>query len=153
MTASRARIVAAADDARRRFERDLHDGAQQRLVSLCLELRMAEASLPAELDTVKEPLSQTAKGLTGVFDDLREIARGIHPAILSKEGSARRSRRSPAAAGSRSNSTWTSASSCRSVSRWPRTTSCPRCSPTPPSTPARLWCVSTSKWRARSCGS
>ncbi|WP_432973888.1 DUF4118 domain-containing protein [Dactylosporangium sp. CA-233914] len=86
LTASRARIVAASDEARRRFERDLHDGAQQRLISLCLELHMAEAALPLGLETVKEQLSRTAKGLTGVFDDLREIAHGIHPAILSKGG-------------------------------------------------------------------
>ncbi|MET7422122.1 DUF4118 domain-containing protein [Dactylosporangium sp. NPDC005555] len=86
LTASRARIVAAADDARRRFERDLHDGAQQRLVLLCLELRMAEASLPAGQDSVRTLLSNTAEGLTGVLEDLREMSRGMHPAILSKGG-------------------------------------------------------------------
>ncbi|MET7403612.1 DUF4118 domain-containing protein [Dactylosporangium sp. NPDC005572] len=86
LTASRARIVAAADDARRRFERDLHDGAQQRLVSLGLELRMAQDSLPGEPKTAEQLLAHTAEGLAGVFEDLREIARGIHPAIVSKGG-------------------------------------------------------------------
>ncbi|MGF6884834.1 signal transduction histidine kinase [Nocardia sp. GAS34] len=84
LTASRARIVAAADDARRRIERDLHDGAQQRLVSLGLELRSAEASVPTELDALRGQISHIVSGLTGVSEDLQEISRGIHPAILSK---------------------------------------------------------------------
>jgi len=86
LIASRARIVAAADDARRRLERDLHDGAQQRLVSLGLLLRSAESSLPPELQDQKRQLSDIGSGLSGVSDDLREISRGIHPAILSKGG-------------------------------------------------------------------
>jgi signal transduction histidine kinase len=84
LTASRARIVAAADEARRRFERDLHDGAQQRLVSLALELRTAEASVPSKLDPLKAQIAHIATGLAGVPDDLREISHGLHPAILSK---------------------------------------------------------------------
>jgi signal transduction histidine kinase len=86
LTASRARIVAAADDTRRRIERDLHDGAQQRLVSLGLEMRTAEASVPPELHSVKEQISHLVEGLAGVSEDLQEISRGIHPAILSKGG-------------------------------------------------------------------
>jgi PAS domain S-box-containing protein len=86
LTASRTRIVAAADDARRRIERDLHDGAQQRLVSLGLEMRAAEASVPPELHAFKEQLSHLITGLAGVSEDLQEIARGIHPAILSRGG-------------------------------------------------------------------
>jgi signal transduction histidine kinase len=86
LTASRTRIVAAADDTRRRIERDLHDGAQQRLVSLGLEMRSTEASVPAELHAFKGQLSHLATGLAGVAEDLQEIARGIHPAILSKGG-------------------------------------------------------------------
>jgi signal transduction histidine kinase len=86
LTASRKRIVAAADDARRRIERDLHDGAQQRLVSLGLEMRSAEASVPAELPAFKGQLSHFITGLAGVSEDLQEIARGIHPAILSRGG-------------------------------------------------------------------
>jgi signal transduction histidine kinase len=86
LTASRARIVTAADDARRRIERDLHDGAQQRLVSLGLEMRTAEASVPPELHSFKDQISHLVTGLTGVSEDLQEISRGIHPAILSKGG-------------------------------------------------------------------
>ena len=86
LVASRARIVAAADQARRRLERDLHDGAQQRLVSLALQLRLAEDSTPAELLDHKRQLSEILSGLTAASDELREISRGIHPAILSKGG-------------------------------------------------------------------
>ena len=86
LTASRARIVAAGDEARRRFERDLHDGAQQRLVTLGLKLRSAEASVPPELGSVREQLAEIVDGLTGVSTDLQEISRGLHPAILSRGG-------------------------------------------------------------------
>jgi signal transduction histidine kinase len=86
LAASRARIVAAADQARRRIERDLHDGIQQRLVSLVLDLRAAEASVPAELPELRERVAQTADHLTGATDELRELSRGIHPAILSEGG-------------------------------------------------------------------
>jgi signal transduction histidine kinase len=86
LTASRARIVAAGDEARRRFERDLHDGAQQRLVSLGLKLRSAEASVPPDLGSVREQLAEIVDGLTGVFHDLQELSRGIHPAVLSRGG-------------------------------------------------------------------
>jgi signal transduction histidine kinase len=86
LIASRARIVAAADDARRRLERDLHDGVQQRLVSLGLQARLAEVSVPPQLDSLKSQLSGVVSGLTDVSADLRETSRGIHPAILSKGG-------------------------------------------------------------------
>jgi signal transduction histidine kinase len=86
LAASRARIVAAADQTRRRIERDLHDGAQQRLVSLGLELRAAQATVPPELGQLDGELSSVAAGLTSVQDELREIARGIHPAILAEGG-------------------------------------------------------------------
>jgi signal transduction histidine kinase len=86
LAASRARIVAAADETRRRIERDLHDGTQQRLVSLGLELRMAQATVPPQLRELDGALSQVADGLASVFDDLREISHGIHPAILSVGG-------------------------------------------------------------------
>lgn len=86
LAASRARIVAAADDTRRRIERNLHDGAQQRLVSLGLELRAAQAAVPAELSGLDEELSRVAEGLTSAQEELREIARGIHPAILAEGG-------------------------------------------------------------------
>lgn len=86
VTASRARIVATADDTRRRIERDLHDGAQQRLVSLALELRGIQAGVPPELGELAAELAGIAVGITDVLDDLREMARGIHPAILAEGG-------------------------------------------------------------------
>jgi signal transduction histidine kinase/CHASE3 domain sensor protein len=86
LRASRARIVAASDLTRRRIERDLHDGVQQRLVSLALGLRAAASGIPAGLDDVEEELAQVASGLGGVQEDLREISRGIHPAILAEGG-------------------------------------------------------------------
>jgi signal transduction histidine kinase len=86
LAASRARVVAAADQARRRIERDLHDGTQQRLVSLGLELRLAQSRVPAGLPGLETEIARVADELTGVVEDLREIARGIHPAILSEGG-------------------------------------------------------------------
>jgi signal transduction histidine kinase len=86
LMASRARIVATADETRRRIERDLHDGIQQRLVSLGLELRAAQATVPPQLDELEGALSRVADGLASVFDELREISHGIHPAILSERG-------------------------------------------------------------------
>jgi signal transduction histidine kinase len=86
LTASRARVVTATDQTRRRIERDLHDGTQQRLVSLALDLRTAEASVSAEQPELRAQLTTIANGLAGALDDLREISRGIHPAILSEGG-------------------------------------------------------------------
>ena len=83
LTASRARIVAVADQARRRIERNLHDGAQQRLVSLGLQLRAVQATMPPEMAA---QLDQVAGGLTGALEELREIARGIHPSVLADGG-------------------------------------------------------------------
>jgi GAF domain-containing protein len=86
LAASRRRIVAASDETRRRIERDLHDGTQQRLVSLGLAVRAAEANLPPERDDLRAQLSGVATGLLAAVEDLQEISRGIHPAILSKGG-------------------------------------------------------------------
>jgi signal transduction histidine kinase len=86
VAASRARIVAATDETRRRIERDLHDGTQQRLVSLGLELRRAQGMVPAGLAELEAQIGRVADELTGIAEDLREIARGIHPAILSEGG-------------------------------------------------------------------
>ncbi|HTJ33454.1 MAG TPA: DUF4118 domain-containing protein [Dactylosporangium sp.] len=86
LNSSRARIVLAADEARRRIERDLHDGVQQRLVSLGLELRTAEALLPSGADDAKAQLDRTTEGLANVFRELQDISRGVHPAILSQGG-------------------------------------------------------------------
>jgi signal transduction histidine kinase len=86
LAASRARVVAAADETRRRIERDLHDGTQQRLISLALELRAAQARVPPEQADLVEQWAHTAQGLTDVVEELREISRGVHPAILEKGG-------------------------------------------------------------------
>ncbi len=86
LTASRARIVATADETRRRIERDLHDGAQQRLVSLALQLRAAQADVPAGLGRLHGELDRVAAGLTSALEELREYARGIHPANLAVGG-------------------------------------------------------------------
>ena len=86
LTASRARIVAAADQARRGFERDLHDGAQQRIVSLSLELRAIEATAPTDDPALTAQLSKVVTGLAGLHADLQELSRGMHPAILSRGG-------------------------------------------------------------------
>ena len=86
LDASRARIVATADATRRRIERDLHDGAQQRLVSLALEVRAVQASVPPELGELRAELSRVAEGHADVLEELREIAQGIHPAILVDDG-------------------------------------------------------------------
>ncbi len=86
LTASRARVVAAADKTRRQIERDLHDGAQQRLVSLGLALRAAQEAVPPAPGHLRDELAYVADGLTSVLDDLRETARGIHPTILSEGG-------------------------------------------------------------------
>jgi signal transduction histidine kinase len=83
---SRARIVRAGDEARRRFERDLHDGAQQRLVSWGLKLRALAATVPPELSAVRGALAALGTELHEVLDDLRELSRGLHPAVLSEGG-------------------------------------------------------------------
>jgi signal transduction histidine kinase/uncharacterized protein YoaH (UPF0181 family)/ketosteroid isomerase-like protein len=86
LAASRARIVAAGDEARRRFERNLHDGVQQRLVSLTLAVRGAQAMIPGAMKGPHDQLARIAQDLTDVLDDLRELSRGLHPAILSQGG-------------------------------------------------------------------
>jgi GAF domain-containing protein len=86
LAASRARIITTTDETRRRFERDLHDGIQQRLVSLALELKGAEAISPPAPGELRAQLRLVSEGLTGLLDDVRELSRGIHPAILSEGG-------------------------------------------------------------------
>ncbi len=86
LAASRKRIVAAWDEARRRIERDLHDGTQQRLVWLGLATRAAEASVPPDQSGLRSELSQIASGLGSAAAELQEISRGIHPAILAQGG-------------------------------------------------------------------
>jgi signal transduction histidine kinase len=86
LNASRARIVTAADEGRRRIEHDLHDGAQQRLVSLALDLRVAAGDATAGIDELRAALARAANAVTAALEELREISRGIHPAILSTGG-------------------------------------------------------------------
>jgi signal transduction histidine kinase len=84
--AARARTMAAVDDTRRRIERDLHDGLQQRLVTLGLQVRAAGVSVPPAAAELKTELARVADGLMDALRDVREISRGIHPAILSEQG-------------------------------------------------------------------
>jgi signal transduction histidine kinase len=86
LSASRARIVAAADATRQRIGRDLHDGAQQRLVSLALQARAARSAVPPEAAELAAHLDQLADGLTGAVEEVREIASGIHPTALMRGG-------------------------------------------------------------------
>ncbi|MEV4517853.1 GAF domain-containing protein [Dactylosporangium sp. NPDC049525] len=86
LAASRAREAAVADQARRRIERNLHDGVQQQLVALILEVGNAQVNIPAEMPQLRQLLATVKQELTGVLDDLRDISRGLYPAILSDVG-------------------------------------------------------------------
>ena len=86
LAASRTRVVTAADGARRRLERDLHDGVQQQLVALVLTVRSAAGLVPPGHDELHRILSHVDEGLAGSLEELRTISRGIHPAILSQGG-------------------------------------------------------------------
>jgi signal transduction histidine kinase len=86
IAASRARLVEAADEARRRIERDLHDGAQQRLVAAALELSMLEQQLERGPAAAKAVLARAREQLDGGLSDLRDLARGIHPSVLTDRG-------------------------------------------------------------------
>ena len=86
LTASRARVIAAADDARRQIERDLHDGAQQRLVTLTVALRRAAANVPSGSAELRAEVNRLADGLITAVEELRELAQGIHPAELTEGG-------------------------------------------------------------------
>jgi PAS domain S-box-containing protein len=86
LRASRARLVEAADDARRKLERNLHDGAQQRLVALSVSLRLAESKLKDDPPAAAAIVTGAREELTHALEDLRELARGIHPAVLTDRG-------------------------------------------------------------------
>jgi PAS domain S-box-containing protein len=86
LVASRTRLVKAGDEQRRRLERNLHDGAQQRLVSVALKLRLARARLGSEPDTAAELLDDASRDLDTGLAELRELARGLHPAVLADHG-------------------------------------------------------------------
>jgi signal transduction histidine kinase len=86
LIASRARLVADADATRRRIERDLHDGVQQHLIALTLQLRAAEANVPSGHDELRRQLTDTAEGLSDVLTELQEISRGLQPPMLARRG-------------------------------------------------------------------
>jgi signal transduction histidine kinase len=86
LTTSRARIVTTADHTRRRIERDLHDGAQQELVALALQARAAQALVPPDANELAAQLDDLATRASSALDELRELARGIHPALLAEGG-------------------------------------------------------------------
>jgi signal transduction histidine kinase len=86
LAASRARLVSAGDEERRRLERNLHDGAQQRLVSLSLSLRLAQGKLTSDPEGANDLLAGAKRELDVALEELRELARGIHPAVLTERG-------------------------------------------------------------------
>ncbi len=86
LAASRLRIVEASDTERRRIERNLHDGAQQRLVALALRLRLAQGKVRASPEEAERLLGRFSKELGQALDELRELAQGIHPAVLTERG-------------------------------------------------------------------
>jgi PAS domain S-box-containing protein len=86
LIASRARIVAAGDDARRRIERNLHDGTQQRLIALGLDLQAVQGKIPGEQQEAHRGVERIGRGLEAVLEDVRELSRGLHPALLSQGG-------------------------------------------------------------------
>lgn len=86
LAASRTRAIALADETRRRIERELHAGAQQRLISMALELRAAESRVPPELHSHVEQWSRTAQGLIDAAEELRKMSANLHPAILDRAG-------------------------------------------------------------------
>ena len=86
LSASRARLVKAGDEQRRKLERNLHDGAQQRLVSLALTIRLARRQLETKPEAVAASLEGAAKELDLALEELRELARGLHPAALTEQG-------------------------------------------------------------------
>jgi signal transduction histidine kinase len=86
LAASRARLVTSADDARRRIERDLHDGAQQQLIKLAVQLRAIASKVPADREELATELDGVVAGLRSALEELRELASGIHPPVLSQGG-------------------------------------------------------------------
>ena len=86
LLASRARIVAAGDDARRKLERNLHDGTQQRLIAIGLDLQRIRAGIPDEQEAARSGIEQAQRDLEAVLEEVREVSRGLHPAQLSRGG-------------------------------------------------------------------
>jgi signal transduction histidine kinase len=86
LQASRARLVDATEAERRRIERDLHDGTQQRLVSLAMSLGLLDSKLPTDPDTAKPIAQEARQALAVALEELRELSQGIHPAVLTERG-------------------------------------------------------------------
>lgn len=86
LIASRARIVTAGDEERRRIERNIHDGVQQRLIAIGLDLQTAAAALGADANGTREDLARIGDRIEGVLDDVRHLSRGLHPVLLSRRG-------------------------------------------------------------------
>jgi GAF domain-containing protein len=86
LVASRARIVAAGDEARRRIERNLHDGTQQRLLAIGLDVQRIRAAVPTDQGDVRTGLERVEQNLESVVEDVRELSRGLHPPMLSRRG-------------------------------------------------------------------
>ena len=128
--ASRSRIVAATDAARRRLERNLHDGAQQRLAALSLSLRLAESKLETDVDQAAEILVSARAELAEALDELRELARGLHPNVLTDRGLGPALEALVAALADPGRVTTSRASGSSRRSRLRRTTSRPRRWPT-----------------------
>jgi two-component sensor histidine kinase len=83
---SRARIIAAGDEARRRIERNLHDGVQQRLVALRLDTQQARAAIPEDEHATRATLLRIEQDLQAILEEVREVSRGLHPPLLSRLG-------------------------------------------------------------------
>lgn len=134
LVASRARIIAAADAARERLARDLHDGTQQRLVTTVVDLQLADQQFdrdaPAARELLQAALTEAGEALT----ELRELAHGVHPTILTNRDSAQQQPHSPREAHCQSTLPSTK-NAIRHTSRRQPTSSSPRHSPTPSSTP------------------
>ncbi|MEV6931796.1 histidine kinase [Dactylosporangium sp. NPDC051485] len=86
LAGSRARLVIASDRSRRRLERDLHDGIQQRLIAIALDVRRAEADVPSGMTGLRQQLSTVVTGLGDAVNEVRELSRGVHPAMLTEGG-------------------------------------------------------------------
>jgi signal transduction histidine kinase len=86
LQASRARLVDATESERRRIERDLHDGTQQRLVSLAMSLGLLDTKLPGDPEAAKPIAQEARQALAVALEELRELSHGIHPAVLSERG-------------------------------------------------------------------
>src|SRR5262249_25810384 len=84
LIASRVRIVAAGDEARRRIERNLHDGTQQQLIALGLDMQTVRATVPPHFRETHEGFARMERDIDGVLQDVRELSRGLHPSLLSR---------------------------------------------------------------------